>query len=100
MTMMKTANVNVRIQQDIKQQAESILSKIGLPRSVAIDLYYRQIIMHNGIPFPLTISSEVPVRSLMSEEEFNKMMLTGYEQVMSDEGYSVDEVFDELEAGL
>ena len=56
--------------------------------------------MHNGIPFPLTISSEVPVRSLMSEEEFNKMMLTGYEQVMSDEGYSVDEVFDELEAGL
>lgn len=32
----KTANVNSRMQSDIKQQAERILERLGIPRSVAI----------------------------------------------------------------
>ena len=53
MTSIKTATVNVRIQESIKVEAEAILKKLGLTRATAIDLFYRQIIMHNGIPFPL-----------------------------------------------
>lgn len=100
MAMMKTANVNARIQQDVKQQAEAILSRIGLPRSVAIDLYYRQIIMHDGIPFPLTIPSNILSRDNMTEREFSAMMLKGYEQAKAGESYDLDEVFEELEIGL
>ena len=96
----KTANVNARIQQDIKQQAEAILTRMGLPRSVAIDMYYRQIIMHDGIPFPVTIPSSVPSRDNMSDVEFNAMMKTGYEQAKADDAYDLDEVFDALEKGL
>ena len=93
----KTANVNARIRQDVKQQAEAILTRIGLPRSVAIDMYYRQIIMHDGIPFPVTIPSSVPARDKMSDAEFSAMMQTGYEQVKTDDSYDMDEVFDALE---
>ncbi len=38
---MKTANVDCRIAETIKEQAEEILTKMGLPRSVAIDMFYR-----------------------------------------------------------
>ena len=100
MTATKTASVNARIQADVKQQAEAILSRIGLPRSVAIDMFYRQIIMHNGVPFPVTIPSVIPVRDNMTDEEFNTMMMTGYTQALNDESYDLDEVFDELETGL
>ena len=96
----KTANVNARIQQDVKQQAEAILTRIGLPRSVAIDIFYRQIILHDGIPFPLVVPSNVPSRDNMSDEEFDIVMKTGYEQAKTDDSYDVDEVFDELEKGL
>lgn len=96
----KTANVNARIQQDVKQQAEAILTRMGLPRSVAIDMYYRQIIMHDGIPFPVTIPSSVPVRDKISDTQFDAMMQTGYEQAQTDDSYDLDEVFDELEKGL
>ena len=41
MANMKTASVNVRIQEDIKKQAEEILDQLGLPRAVAIDMFYR-----------------------------------------------------------
>ena len=96
----KTANVNARIQQDVKQQAEAILKRIGLPRSVAIDMFYRQIIMHEGIPFPVTIPSSVPVRDRMSEAQFNALMQKGYQQAKEDDSYDLEEVFDELERGL
>ncbi len=96
----KTANVNARIQLEVKQQAETILARIGLPRSVAIDMYYRQIIMHDGIPFPVTIPSAVSARDKMSDTQFNTMMQTGYEQAQADDSYDLDEVFDELEKGL
>ncbi len=96
----KTANVNARIQLDIKRKAEEILARIGLPRSVAIDLYYRQIIMHDGIPFPVTIPSAMSARDRMSEDSFNSMMRRGYEQAKADDSFDSDEVFEDLERGL
>ena len=101
MAAVKTANVNARIDSAVKAQAEAILSRIGLPRSVAIDAFYRQIIMHGGIPFSLTIpESRLPARDTMSEAAFNHMMAVGLEQAKADDSFDFDEVFDELEAGL
>lgn len=95
----KTANVNVRIQEDVKQQAEAILEKIGLPRAVAIDMYYRQIIMNDGIPFPVKIPS-VPVRDEMTNEQFDVIMQTGLKQAKEGDSYKLEEVFDEIEGKL
>lgn len=50
----KTANVTARIQPEIKEQAEAILSQLGIPVSVFIDMAYRQVILRDGIPFRWT----------------------------------------------
>lgn len=100
MPLAKTATVNVRIHENIKTQAENILDMIGIPRATAIDMFYRQIILNKGIPFPLTIPKEIPVLEDMSENEFNLMMLNGYVQAVQGDSYDVDEVFEELEKGL
>ena len=98
---MKTASVNVRIQESIKEQAEKILSQIGLSRAVAIDLFYRQIIMNNGIPFSLTVpKQQVLIRDTMSEEEFHTMMNKGMQQVKNNESQDMELVFNELMKGL
>ena len=101
MPAIKTANVNARIDQNVKTQAEAILTRMGLPRSVAIDIFYRQIIMHGGLPFPVTIpASRLPSLDEMSTAEFNKMMAEGLAQAKADDSMDMDEVFDALEAGL
>jgi len=101
MAAVKTANVNARIDQNIKKEAEAILSRIGLPRSVAIDMFYRQIILRGGIPFPVTIpQSKLPARDSMSSSEFNSLMETGLKEAKKNDSYDFDEVFEELEAGL
>ena len=51
----KTANVTARIQPNIKEQAEAILERLGIPVSVFIDMTYRQVIMRDGVPFSLDI---------------------------------------------
>ncbi len=47
--------INVRIDAKTKAQAEAVLSKIGLAPSDAIRTLYRQIIMKQGLPFPLQV---------------------------------------------
>ena len=93
----KTANVNSRMNQDVKRQAEAILDRLGIPRSVAIDMYYRQIIAHNGIPFSLTLPATIPTRDEMTTAEFNQMMAVGLRQAKEDDSFDADEVFAELE---
>ncbi len=100
MALAKTANVNVRIQENIKKQAEDILEMIGIPRATAIDMFYRQIILNKGIPFSLTIPKNVLVLEDMSEKDFNLMMANGYSQALQGNSYDIDDVFDELEQGL
>ena len=54
------ANVNVRIDGDIKADAEAIFSDLGLTPSTAINLFYKQVIRTKSIPFPL--KAEIPNR--------------------------------------
>jgi addiction module RelB/DinJ family antitoxin len=96
----KTANVNLRISLEVKQQAERILDNLGIPRAVAIDMFYRQIIAHNGIPFSVTLPTQVPARDEMTKAQFDQMMSQGLEQAKSGASHDVDEVFDEIERRL
>lgn len=100
MAAVKTASVNVRIQENVKAKAEEILDTMGVSRATAIDMFYRQIIMHNGIPFPVTIPSELPARDALDERRFNALMSTGYSQALSGDSYGIDEVFDDLGKNL
>lgn len=47
----KTANVLARVEPDVKEKAESIMSQLGVPVSVVINMLYKQIIMTRSIPF-------------------------------------------------
>lgn len=97
MTKSKSANVNVRIQENIKIQAENILEAIGISRATAIEMYYRQIILNRGIPFSLKLPIEIPIRENMTENDFNLMMTNGYLEALNNELYDLENVFEELE---
>ena len=92
----KTANVTARIQPEIKRNAEAILEELGIPVSVFIDMTYRQVIAHNGIPFSITIPRTINARDTMSKEAFDSMMENGLEQAKKDESMNVDEFFEKL----
>ena len=49
--IMAKANVNVRIDSQIKELATKLLDRMGLDQTTAIDMYYRQIIAERRLPF-------------------------------------------------
>ena len=92
----KTANVTARIEPNIKEQAEKILERLGIPVSVFIDMTYRQVIMRDGVPFSLDIPEKLVAKDTMSKAEFDAMMQTGLAQAKRDDSFSVDEAFNQL----
>ena len=88
----KTANVTARVQPEIKQQAEDILERLGIPVSVLIDSLYRQIIMTNSIPYSFSVPS-IPTRDAMSTAQFNEMMAKGLKQAKAGQGMDLDDAF-------
>lgn len=92
----RNANVNVRVEADVKEQAEAILEKLGVSVSSFINMTYRQVILRNGIPFSVTVPVMPKTRDTMTDVEFNTMMETGLQQAMSGESLPVDEALDQI----
>jgi len=63
--MAKTAVTHVRLTPEIKKQAENILRELGISISAAHELFYRQIISHQGIPFELRVMKKETIQSMI-----------------------------------
>jgi len=61
---MKTAIVHARIEPRTKRKAESVLRKLGITPTEAIRLYYNQISLRGGIPFPVEIPNKLTASTL------------------------------------
>lgn len=96
----KTANVNVRVEQNIKEQAEAILERLGISASAFINMTYRQVILQRGIPFEVKLEKTLPTRDTMTKEEFDAMMATGLAQAKAGESIGFEDAFDSLLKGL
>ena len=69
--MTKTANLYARIEPELKNEAEAILSGLGVPVSNAINMFYRQIVIHRGLPFAV----QYPSRSLINAATLTETQL-------------------------
>lgn len=49
--MAKTANINIRIEPDVKAAAENLFSSFGITVSDAVNIFIRKSLMEGGIPF-------------------------------------------------
>ncbi|MEE8397614.1 MAG: type II toxin-antitoxin system RelB/DinJ family antitoxin [Desulfobacterales bacterium] len=56
--MAKTAMTHARLTPEIKEEAEAILKELGISISTAYEMFYRQIISHQGIPFDLRLPNK------------------------------------------
>ena len=80
--MSKSANLYVRIEPEIKEQAEKILSTLGIPASNAINIFYKQIILQRGLPFEVKIPDSTPIDiSMLGAEELHAELEKVYADV-------------------
>ena len=53
-------NVNIRMDEDLKKQADYLFNELGLNMSTAVNMFVRQAVRTAGIPFEVTIRTAEP----------------------------------------
>ena len=51
---MATTNINIRTDSELKAKAQLILSDLGLDMSTAINIFLKQVVYNQAIPFTLS----------------------------------------------
>jgi len=91
--MANTTAVYARIDTNLKNNAESILAKLGITPASAIQMLYSQIVLRNGMPFELRIPSPQPIAAgALTREQLDQELMKGVVSLESGKGYSADEV--------
>ncbi|MDR1936742.1 MAG: type II toxin-antitoxin system RelB/DinJ family antitoxin, partial [Candidatus Accumulibacter sp.] len=60
--IMAVSNINIRVDSEVKAQAQHIFALLGLDMSAAVNIFLRQAVRQRGIPFLLTTEPSRPVR--------------------------------------
>ena len=82
--MARTANIYTRVDPVVKEQAEQILDKLGIPMSNAIGMFLRQVVMQNGIPFDMKLPSRSPLAyGGLTKEQLDAEIRKGFDDAES-----------------
>ena len=93
-TAIENSNVVARVEPEIKEEAEAILAQLGISASDGINMFYRQIILWNGLPFRPSVPAARPLSlDEMTKVEFDAKMARGIAQAKAGEGVPVEEFF-------
>ena len=91
------SDLHVRLDTNIKNKAEAVLDDLGIAPSSAINIFYRQIIAHDGIPFKVVrAKSPTPNIDEMTIEQVNATLDTTRAEITSGKSSTLDEAFREI----
>lgn len=95
--MARTSNVFARVEPEIKEQAEQVLDKLGIPMSNAVGMFLRQVVLQRGIPFEMKLPQEVPLAyEALTKEQFDEEIEKGMSDIKAGRVYSADDVEAEM----
>jgi DNA-damage-inducible protein J len=66
--MAKTKSLTVRMDPELKDNVEQILTDLGLSTSQAIVLFYKQVQLHQGLPFDVRLPNGITRQALADAE--------------------------------
>lgn len=91
--MANTSAVYARIDKNLKEHAEGILSQLGISPSAAIQMLYSQIVLTKGIPFELRLPSAKPAAvGGMTRAQLDAELTKGVDSLRTGKAYTADEV--------
>ncbi len=95
--MPRTSNIYVRVEPDIKTEAESVLKELGIPMSNAVAMFLRQVILQRGIPFEIKLPRKKPLcLEELTEEEFAEAINEGIRDFENGDVHTAAEVREHL----
>lgn len=67
--MSKSAHISTRINASDKKKADAVFKKLGITASQAIAMFYKQVSLRKGIPFPVELPNEETRQAIRDSRE-------------------------------
>lgn len=91
---MATVNMSIRMDTELKKQADAMLADMGLNMTTAMNMFLRQVVRQGRIPFE--IATDIPnVETVAAIQEMDDM-ISG--KIPAKKYSSTDELFKDLDA--
>lgn len=69
----KTLRVQARIEPELKVAAEKVFESLGLTPTEAIRVFYKQVELHQGLPFDLKIPNQTTLAAIAETENLESL---------------------------
>ncbi|MBQ8953938.1 MAG: type II toxin-antitoxin system RelB/DinJ family antitoxin [Clostridia bacterium] len=94
--MEKSATLNLRVNPEVKREAEQVLRQLGIPMATAIEMYLRQVSLTGGIPFRVALPKAPAALDMghMSAEQLHAELAAGLDDVKAGRVMNAAEVFE------
>lgn len=79
--MKKGANIIVRVDSQLKQQAEILFQEMGMNMSMAINIFLKQAVKDQGIPFTITNKPNRQTQKAIKNSQNKKKLSKNFENV-------------------
>jgi len=87
--MIKDTSISIRMDSQLKEQAENILSQFGLNMTTVVNMLFHQIVREQSIPLSLSLNPRIGARDELDAAKADR--LAGYK------GRTADSVADDME---
>lgn len=95
--MARTSNVFARVEPEIKEQAEQVLDRLGIPMSNAVGMFLRQVVLQRGLPFEVKLPQETPAAyGALTKTQFDAEIEKGMADIRAGRVFTADEVEAEM----
>ena len=96
--MAKSSSIYTRVEPEIKEKAEQVLSSLGIPVASAINLFLHQVVLQRGIPFDVKLPQRIPLDySTLSQEELDAEIKKGLDDFEAGRTMSATQVQEKME---
>lgn len=81
-----SSTITVRVEDRIKKEASDIFKEVGMDMSTAINVYLKQVIRSNGIPFPVSadVPNAVTLKAIEDAEKGKMATFSSIDELMED----------------
>ena len=78
---MATTNLNIRTDKEMKERAEAIFFELGLNMTTAINIFLRQAIQYQGLPFDVRLDESRKLMEVLADLDQNRNMSQSFVSV-------------------
>ena len=78
---MPKTSMSIRLDSEVKEQAQQVFSNLGMDMTTAINIFLRQAIQYQGLPFDVRLDGNRKLLEVLTDLDQNRNMSQSFESV-------------------